>query len=102
MAAPNLIPCLNPRGKSVRLDTLITYAMPHQQCGGYLKADKLHNARSLLAEWRQRGDTIWANFSNGKEGTLWFYRSLVQVYRETGSDFLTEEQCLRCLRVVPE
>lgn len=54
-------------------------------------ADKLHNARSLLAEWRQRGDTIWANFSNGKEGTLWFYRSLVQVYRETGSDFLTEE-----------
>ena len=67
------------------------YAMPRQQYGGYLKADKLHNARSLLAEWRQRGDTIWANFSNGKEGTLWFYRSLVQVYRETGSDFLTEE-----------
>jgi len=32
-----------------------------------------------------------ANFSNGKEGYLWFYRSLVQVYRETGSDFLTEE-----------
>lgn len=54
-------------------------------------ADKLHNARSLLAEWRQRGDTIWANFSSGKQGTLWFYRSLVQVYRETGSDFMTEE-----------
>jgi (p)ppGpp synthase/HD superfamily hydrolase len=54
-------------------------------------ADKLHNARSLLTEWRQKGDTIWAQFSKGKEGTLWFYRNLVQVYRETGSDFMTEE-----------
>jgi (p)ppGpp synthase/HD superfamily hydrolase len=54
-------------------------------------ADKLHNARSLLAEWRQMGDAIWAKFGSGKEGTLWFYRSLVQVYRETGSDFMTEE-----------
>lgn len=54
-------------------------------------ADKLHNARSLLAEWRQKGDDIWANFSKGKEGTLWFYRTLVQIYRETGSDFMTEE-----------
>lgn len=54
-------------------------------------ADKLHNARSLLAEWRQKGDSIWAEFTRGKEGTLWFYRSLVQVYRETGSDFMTDE-----------
>ncbi len=54
-------------------------------------ADKLHNARSLLAQWRQKGDTIWTEFTRGKEGTLWFYRSLVQVYRETGSDFMTDE-----------
>ena len=54
-------------------------------------ADKLHNARCLLAEWRQRGDAIWTQFSRGKEGTLWYYRSLAQVYQETGSDFMTEE-----------
>ena len=41
-------------------------------------ADKLHNARSLLAEWRQKGDTIWTQFTKGKEGTLWFYRALIQ------------------------
>ncbi|MEH2305435.1 hypothetical protein [Nostoc sp.] len=37
------------------------------------------------------GDVIWAEFSSGKEKTLWFYQSLVQVYRETGADVMTEE-----------
>ena len=54
-------------------------------------ADKLHNARSLLADWRQSGDSIWTHFKAGREGTLWFYRSLVEVYRQTGSDWMTEE-----------
>ena len=54
-------------------------------------ADKLHNARSLLAERRQKGDSIWTQFTKGKEGTLWFYRALIQVYRETGSDLMTDE-----------
>lgn len=54
-------------------------------------ADKLHNARSLLADWRQYGDSIWTYFKASREGTLWFYQSLVQVYRQTGSDWMTEE-----------
>ena len=51
-------------------------------------ADKLHNARSLLAEWQQLGDAIWAEFSSGKEQTLWFYKSLVQIY---GDDAMAQE-----------
>ncbi|WP_392534005.1 HD domain-containing protein [Nostoc sp. C117] len=54
-------------------------------------ADKLHNARSLLADWQQQGDTIWTEFSNGKEKTLWFYQSLIQVYQQTGNDWMTQE-----------
>ncbi|BAY21108.1 metal dependent phosphohydrolase [Calothrix sp. NIES-2100] len=54
-------------------------------------ADKLHNARSLLIDWRLYGDSIWTNFKIGRERTLWFYQSLLQVYRETGSDWMTEE-----------
>ena len=54
-------------------------------------ADKLHNARSLIADWQQSGDSIWTDFKAGREGTLWFYRSLVEVYRQTGSDWMTEE-----------
>lgn len=54
-------------------------------------ADKLHNARSLLAEWQQQGDIIWSAFNSSREKTLWFYQSLVQVYQHTGSDWMTEE-----------
>jgi (p)ppGpp synthase/HD superfamily hydrolase len=54
-------------------------------------ADKLHNARSLLANLRVYGSSVWQEFSAGKEGTLWFYQELLQVYMTTGSDFMTEE-----------
>ena len=54
-------------------------------------ADKLHNARSLLSDWQQFGDVIWTRFNRGKEKTLWFYQTLVEVYQKTGSDWMTEE-----------
>jgi (p)ppGpp synthase/HD superfamily hydrolase len=40
-------------------------------------ADKLHNARSILSDYRYLGDAVWARFSGRKEGTLWYYRTLV-------------------------
>ncbi|MBX9258314.1 HD domain-containing protein [Desmonostoc muscorum CCALA 125] len=54
-------------------------------------ADKLHNARSLLADLRQHGSSIWKEFKTGREGTLWFYQQLQEVYNATGCDFLTQE-----------
>ena len=43
-------------------------------------ADKLHNARAILADLRRQGDALWAIFGGGKAGTLWYYRSLVAAY----------------------
>lgn len=54
-------------------------------------ADKLHNARSLLASLHQEGEVIWQRFNGGKEGVLWFYQSLNQIYQATGRDYLSEE-----------
>ena len=54
-------------------------------------ADKLHNARSILAEWYREGDVVWQKFSGGKDGTLWFYRSLLQIYQRRPSPLLTPE-----------
>ena len=54
-------------------------------------ADKLHNARSILRDLRQSGNTIWRRFKGGKDGTLWYYRTLVQIFREGGRDYMTEE-----------
>jgi hypothetical protein len=42
-------------------------------------ADKLHNARCLLRDFRQLGDQLWERFSGGKEGSLWYYRSLAEI-----------------------
>jgi len=54
-------------------------------------ADKVHNARTIIADHSQVGDAVWARFKGGKEGTLWYYRSLVNAFRGFGSKALVEE-----------
>jgi (p)ppGpp synthase/HD superfamily hydrolase len=44
-------------------------------------ADKLHNASTILADFRLKGDAVWDRFNGGKEGTLWYYRALCEEYR---------------------
>lgn len=39
-------------------------------------ADKLNNVRSILSDYRQVGEFVWERFNGGREGTLWYYRSL--------------------------
>lgn len=46
-------------------------------------ADKLHNVRDILATYRALGEALWGRFNGGREGTLWYYRALVRVYRAT-------------------
>jgi (p)ppGpp synthase/HD superfamily hydrolase len=47
-------------------------------------ADKVHNARSIVADLREHGDAIWSRFTTGKSGTLWYYRTLVETYQQHG------------------
>jgi (p)ppGpp synthase/HD superfamily hydrolase len=54
-------------------------------------ADKLHNARSILADWYRIGEAVWDKFKGAKEGTLWFYRSFIAAQQEVGYGFLSEE-----------
>jgi len=44
-------------------------------------SDKLHNVRTILADYRQDGEKIWKRFSGKHEGTLWYYRALSEEYR---------------------
>ena len=54
-------------------------------------ADKLHNARSILRDLHQNGEDTWNRFSGGKDGTLWYYHSLVQVFqRQVNSPMVGE------------
>ncbi len=54
-------------------------------------ADKLHNARAILGDYRHEGERLWKRFSGGRDGTLWYYRALVQAFQAAGSSPMVEE-----------
>ncbi|HZU69016.1 MAG TPA: HD domain-containing protein [Ktedonobacteraceae bacterium] len=54
-------------------------------------ADKLHNARAILEDYRIVGEALWKRFNGGKEGTLWYYRAVVDALREAGATPLVDE-----------
>jgi (p)ppGpp synthase/HD superfamily hydrolase len=43
-------------------------------------ADKIYNIRSLIKDYRLKGEQLWSDFHGGKEGTLWFYQALVEQF----------------------
>ena len=43
-------------------------------------ADKLNNVRSILSDYRVIGESVWSRFNGGREGTLWYYRTLRDVF----------------------
>ena len=54
-------------------------------------SDKLYNIHSILKDYRVIGDAIWKRFKGGKEGTLWYYRSLVNEYRAVNPSPIVDE-----------
>lgn len=54
-------------------------------------ADKLYNARTILLDYRVLGEDLWKRFTGGKDGTLWYYRALVEAYKAHGVTPLLEE-----------
>lgn len=55
-------------------------------------ADKLHNARSILSDLHQEGEATWQKFKGGKDGTLWYYRTLLALFLESdATSWLVEE-----------
>lgn len=54
-------------------------------------SDKLHNARTILADLRVHGPAVWGRFTAGRDGSLWYYRSLVQAFAGHGRTLLVDE-----------
>jgi (p)ppGpp synthase/HD superfamily hydrolase len=54
-------------------------------------ADKLHNVRAILADYRRDGESVWKRFSGKKEGTLWYYRALSDEYQRRNPNRITPE-----------
>lgn len=56
-------------------------------------ADKVHNARAILRDLRKPeiGKKIWSRFSQPREKTLWYYRSLAETFCVVLPGQLSEE-----------
>lgn len=42
-------------------------------------ADKIHNLKSILADYEQIGDDLWNRFNAGKEQQKWWYRAVLSL-----------------------
>ena len=54
-------------------------------------ADKLHNARSILRDYRLEGERLWDRFNAPAAEQLWYYRALVEAFRQPGRTPLVDE-----------
>jgi (p)ppGpp synthase/HD superfamily hydrolase len=45
-------------------------------------ADKLHNARSVLRDYRQHGDAVWSRFSGGRDYATWYLANLARLFAD--------------------
>lgn len=59
-------------------------------------ADKLHNARCIMFDHDRMGDVVWDRFNAGKEGTVWYYESLVKEFENAwpGNPILSDFRAL--------
>jgi len=58
-------------------------------------ADKLHNVRSIIRDYREHGDDVWQRFQGRRDGTLWYYETvadtLIRRFRSQLTRDLQEE-----------
>jgi hypothetical protein len=54
-------------------------------------ADKLHNARAILRDHRAIGEAIWKRFNAPVDEQLWYFESLVSVFRERAPGPMADE-----------
>lgn len=54
-------------------------------------ADKLDNVRSLVQGYRRHGETLWDHFRGGRDGTLWYHRSVVELLKRAAPGPLVDE-----------
>jgi len=57
-------------------------------------ADKVHNLRSILEDYRRIGEPLWERFTGRRDGTLWYYEQLLDIFEEKAPP--------RCAEVVEE
>jgi len=53
-------------------------------------ADKVHNARSILSDLQSGNQEVWDKFNGGKDGTIWYYQNLVDIFNQSAFSHLKD------------
>lgn len=54
-------------------------------------ADKVDNAQAILQDYRGIGDDLWSRFAGERQGTIWYYRTLSDVFTKALPGPLSDE-----------
>lgn len=54
-------------------------------------ADKLHNTRSILRDYRVHGDALWARFNAGAEAQLWYLSAVSAAFAKVSDSPMAED-----------
>jgi len=66
-------------------------------------ADKVHNARAIVADASRVGSAVWARFSAPRRDVLWYYRALARRFNRRFPGALASElrRCTQAMAKVP-
>ena len=79
-----------PPWKQRKLDYLAHLAHADDDTRLVSAADKLHNVRTILTDYRLHGDPVFDRFAGGRDGTLWYYRAILDVLRDRPNRLVAE------------
>ncbi len=54
-------------------------------------ADKVHNAREILGDFREIGAAVWQRFAGKRQGTLWYYQALAREFNRGRPNRLVQD-----------
>ncbi len=77
-------------------------AIPHKSRSACLVSlcDKVCNAGDIRRDYNVLGDGVWERFTSGKDGTLWYYRTLTEHYRARADDAVLRDLVNRLDEIV--
>jgi (p)ppGpp synthase/HD superfamily hydrolase len=65
-------------------------------------AEKLHNARTILSDYRDIGERLWLRFNAPKSDQLWFYGEFVKSIRQTAAPKILVDELERVVNELNE
>lgn len=54
-------------------------------------ADKLHNARAVVEDYRVVGAEVWKRFKRGRDQQIWYFEELLRIFKKSGANRIVTE-----------